>query len=167
MKRVITIALALAAGLLLYVTPGRADALLATNYRCTTHSIEQSFPYGWISVTICWQYTYRAQNDGTGVYNESLHVDITNGCTALGDDHKVRNMSLTMVNPNTGAHDSFTNMSDMSECSTTRDLELAGRDVGSETASWDLSVNPEHGSNDWVTEFNDCLSLGSSHAGPC
>lgn len=169
MRRIIATLIATLALLGMYMP--RSDAILATDLRCTTHSFPNHLTTSGFTMVICWQYTYRAQGDGTGVYNESLFAEINRGCDDLGGGtgEKVRDMTLKMVNPKTGAINSSLNpMQPMFACSTNRDLELNGRDVGDETIRWDLTFNPSAGGLDeWDTQFNDCLSLGGSYSGPC
>ena len=78
---------------------GRADAELLTPNRCTNHYVNA--PVHNYTMTVCWQYGYRAQGDGTGVYDETLYMDIRNACDHL-DDPEVYNMTLTLRNPKTG-----------------------------------------------------------------
>src|SRR5436853_5859555 len=117
---------------------GRADAELLTPNRCTNHYVNA--PVHNYTMTVCWQYGYRAQGDGTGVYDETLYMDIRNACDHL-DDPEVYNMTLTLRNPKTGVVNGVQDLRDAHACNFQKDIELQGRDVGDETASLSLTFN--------------------------
>jgi hypothetical protein len=116
-------------------------------------------------VTLCWQYTYHAQADGTGIVATNLFVDCTHNC---GDIEYITRMTVKAVNPKTGAVNDSQGIAeiDSQDFPSNRSLSLTGRDVGNETLRWDF---------DWQSEstylnheqFNDCASLAGSFAGPC
>jgi hypothetical protein len=164
MRRAIGAAVVSAFALLLFA-PTSADAVQVTPYRCSSQFVDRPWPTSNTNVTLCWQYTYHAQADGTGIVATNLFVDCTHNC---GDIEYITRMTVKAVNPKTGAVNDSQSIAeiDSQNFPSNRSLSLTGRDVGTETLRWDF---------DWQAEstylnheqFNDCLSLGTSYAGPC
>lgn len=157
-------AAALALGATVMVAPP-ADALLTHN-RCSSFSVDRPFPVPNTTVTLCWQYTYHAQADGTGNNVTNIWIDCANNC---GDIDFITQMSVKAINPKTGVVNDSQSINEVNSPEgfpANRSLSLTGRDVGDETIRWNFRW--EYNFSYLNTQsINDCVSLADPYSGPC
>lgn len=136
MKRMFALMIALLGGLVLLgpATPAQA----ATHYSIT-----------WCdgtSVVMCTRYTWRDQNDSSGVYLEAIRIEITQGCNTLENDTPVNEMMVSVWNNDETSIRERQNLSAMPTCAdTTRDLELRGPDTGATKVQWQGKLRVDNG----------------------
>lgn len=103
-------------------------------------------PYGAAGrLLACAQYTFRLQNDGTGIYVDHVDIDLYDSDDGCGDFESTPGTSLfvTLLNPSNdnvvGGH----NMLDMADCHAFRTIDERGPDTGpvKVVTEWKVRVN--------------------------
>jgi hypothetical protein len=153
-----------------FVAAQPADASL-TYLRCHTQELH------WVhwpddTITLCWQYSYHAQADGTGSVTTNLFVECSQNCDAFDN---IVLQTVKAINPKTGAVNDSQSIANIATSSlpngVDRSLSLTGRDVGNETIQWSMSFQKSGKMGkrtDYNTaQYNDCVSLADPYFGPC
>lgn len=126
---------ALVVGLAILVPASPAHALNHTPAACADKS---GFGY---DVTVCAQYGWRMQNDGTGVYVENVNIYTADGC---GDLESKAFENILVRETQTG---NFRSIGDQFACSVVWDLEIRGPDGGNAVVNSQVGVNVDAASD--------------------
>jgi hypothetical protein len=128
------------------------DTFYLTPQRCSQKGGVDHTGHGWF-VTVCNQFKWRVQYDGTGIFTEAVYIDINTDCSKLESDHPIADMTVTMTDHN-GHLLRSTNLSDMNDCHAYRTVSLGGNDMYDTPTAWSGTVRVDNDDN--YLAFYDC-----------
>lgn len=150
MKRKIAAVLAAAALVLgVAVTSSAPASAMVSDKTCRNDG-----GWGW-AITVCAQWDFKVQNDGTGVKSQGVWIDFNNGCPGDTEANVTDQLFATI----TGGYSAPLNQ--MTDCHAYRTYVEAGYDTGPSSVSLLIPVNVDN-AGDYSLEYDCTLHVNGN-----